>query len=132
MSHPIFVFGIGFPTGARWACSDESITRPLADDKVLAQPLLSKAHRAEAISLKKLLKGDGSWATRKLILGWIIDTLRQTLEIPAYCKETLANILEDLKGRKRVKRQAWQSILGKLRFISIAIPGSAGLFSACN
>ena len=99
-------------------------------DQVLAQPLANEAHRAEAVSLKKLLKGDGSWATRKLILGWIIDTLRQTLEIPAYRKAMLADIFEDLKGRKRVGRKAWQSILGKLRFVSIAIPGSAGLFSA--
>ena len=80
-------------------------------DNVLAQPLPDEAHRAEAVSLKKLLKGDGSWGTQKLILGWIIDTLRQTLEIPAYRKTMLANIFEDLKGRKRVGRKRWQSAL---------------------
>ena len=42
----------------------------------------------------------------------------------------LANLFEDLKGRKRVGRKRWQSILGQLRFVSVAIPGSAGLFSA--
>ena len=99
-------------------------------DDVLAQPLPDESHRAEAVSLKKLLKGDGSWGTRKLILGWIIDTLHQTLEIPAYRKTMLANIFEDLKGRKRVGQKRWQSILGQLRFVSVAIPGSAGLFSA--
>ena len=49
---------------------------------------------------------------------------------PSYRKTMLANIFEDLKGRKRVGRKRWQSILGQLRFVSIAIPGSAGLFSA--
>ena len=44
-------------------------------DAVLSQPASDESHRQEAVSLKKLLKGDGSWATRKLILGWIIDTL---------------------------------------------------------
>ena len=78
-------------------------------DGVLAQPLVDETHRAEAVSLKKLLKGDGSWATRKLILGWIINTLRQTLEIPAYRKAMLAEIFDDLKGQKRVGRKAWQS-----------------------
>ena len=31
-------------------------------------------HRREPISVKKLLKGDCSWSTIKLVLGWIIDT----------------------------------------------------------
>ncbi|MCA1807793.1 MAG: hypothetical protein LC687_08110, partial [Actinobacteria bacterium] len=44
-------------------------------DQVLARPASDEPHRNEAISLKKLLKGDGSWNTRKLILGWIVDTI---------------------------------------------------------
>jgi len=101
-----------------------------AIDKVLAQPALDEPHRQEAVSLKKLLKGDGSWATRKLILGWIVDTIRQTIELPPHRKETLAHIFEDLAGVKRVSAKKWASILGKLRFVSVAIPGSQGLFSA--
>ena len=101
-----------------------------AIDDILAQPQLDEAHRNEAISLKKLLQGDGSWATRKLILGWIIDTLRQTIELPAHRKETLAQIFRDLSQTRRVSRKSWQKILGKLRFVSVAIPGSASLFSA--
>jgi len=101
-----------------------------AVDDVLARPQLDEPHRNEAISLKKLLKGDGSWGTRKVILGWIIDTLRQTLELPPHRKETLATIFTNLSNTKRVSRKAWQSILGKLRFVSTAIPGSASLFSA--
>ena len=53
-------------------------------DEVLATP--EDASRQEAISLKKLKKGDGSWATRKAVLGWILDTSRQTLELPAHRK----------------------------------------------
>jgi hypothetical protein len=34
--------------------------------------------------LKKLLKGDGSWNTQKLILGWIMDTICQTIELPPH------------------------------------------------
>ena len=101
-----------------------------AVDEVLSQPTPDEKHRAEAISLKKLLQGDGSWSTRKLILGWILDTVRQTIELPPHRKETLAKIFEDLKTRRRVSKKTWSSILGKLRFVAIAIPGSAGLFSA--
>jgi hypothetical protein len=45
-------------------------------DEVLARPMPNEG-RSKAVSLKKLLKGDGSWGTRKLILGWIVDTVRQ-------------------------------------------------------
>ena len=101
-----------------------------AIDEVLAQPGPDEAHRNEAVSLKKLLKGDGSWATRKLILGWVIDTVRQTIELPPHRKEALATIFEELATTRRVSNKKWQIILGKLRFVSVAVPGSAGLFSA--
>lgn len=31
--------------------------------------------RQQPISVKKLRKGDACWATRKTILGWVVDTL---------------------------------------------------------
>lgn len=101
-----------------------------AVDEVLATPDVSDTDRNEAVSMKKLLKGDGAWETRKLILGWIVDTVRQTIELPPHRKLALAEIFADLASAKRVSQRKWQSYLGKLRFVSVAIPGSAGLFSA--
>ena len=101
-----------------------------AIDQVLSRPTADETHRNEAISLKKLLQGDGSWNTRKLILGWIVDTIRQTIELPPHRKDTLAQIFEELSQVKRVNAKKWASYLGRLRFVSVAIPGSAGLFSA--
>ena len=102
---------------------------PHAVDRVLASPEVTNDKRLEAISLKKLLRGDGSWATRKVILGWIIDTLRQTIELPAHRKVTLAEIFSELKSTKRVSHKKWERILGKPRFVSAAMPGSTGLIS---
>lgn len=99
-------------------------------DQVLSTPAPDEPHRNEAVSLKKLLKGDGSWCTRKLILGWIVDTIRQTIELPPHRKDTLADIFEEVADTKRISSKKWASILGKLRFVSVAIPGSGGLFSA--
>ena len=101
-----------------------------AIDRVLAMPDVSPLKRNEAVSLKKLLKGDGSWGTRKIILGWILDTVRQTIELPPHRKAELAQLFRDLASRQRVSEKYWQRTLGKLRFLSAAIPGSAGLFSA--
>ena len=99
-------------------------------DKVLARPEVSSEARREAVSLKKIKKGDGSWATRKGMLGWVVDTVRQTLELPPHRKEALAKIFGELKAAKRISAKRWSKILGKLRFVSIAIPGSSGTFSA--
>jgi hypothetical protein len=98
-------------------------------DEVLARPLPDEG-RNEVVSLKKLLKGNGSWGTRKLILGWIVDTVRQTIELPPHRKQLLHDIFTELKGVNRVSAKRWRSILGQLRFVSMAIPGSRGLFSA--
>jgi hypothetical protein len=35
--------------------------------------------RQEPISVKKLLEGDRSWSTIKLVLGWILDTESLTI-----------------------------------------------------
>ena len=101
-----------------------------AIDDILASPNVSVEQRNEALSLKKLLKGEGAWETRKVLLGWIVDAMRQTIELPAHRKLMLATIFSDLAQRNRVSRKSWERILGKLRFVSTAIPGSAGLFGA--
>ena len=50
----------------------------------------------EPISIKKLLKGDGCWGTSKLLLGWLIDTVQQTLELPPHRYDRLCAIFDDL------------------------------------
>ena len=99
--------------------------QPEHSDKIVCS---TEPRHTEAVSLKKLLKGDGSWFTRKEILGWIIDTIRQTLELPSHRKQELVELLSGLQSKKRVAFQEWQKVLGKLRFIAKAIPGSRGLF----
>jgi hypothetical protein len=84
-----------------------------AVDQVLAQPG-TESHRNKAISLKKLRTGDGSWTTRKVVLGWFLDTVRQTMELPAHRKLLLANIFRDLQGQKRISWKTWERYLGQL------------------
>ena len=101
-----------------------------AIDQVLATPEVSDDKRFKALSLKKLKKGDGAWLTRKELLGWVVDALKQTLELPAHRKHELRNIFNKLNGKRRVSRKQWQRLVGKLRFVCAAISGSTGLFSA--
>ena len=85
--------------------------------------------RQEPISTKKLDRGDGSWMTRKEILGWLADFARQTLELPPHRKQEMARLFIDMAGKKRVSEKKWRKFLGKLRFITQGVQGSVGLFS---
>ena len=85
-----------------------------AIDQILARPEVSELKRNEAVSLKKLLKGNSSWSTRKVILGWLLDTIRQTIELPPHRKVELAQLFHDLASRTRVTEKHWLKILGKL------------------
>ena len=55
-----------------------------------------------------LRKGDCSWATIKLVLGWVIDTERMTIHLPPHCVERLAKILVSIPvTQKRTSVKKW-------------------------
>ena len=72
------------------------------DQVVFAQKDADTMHRKEAISEKKLGKGDGGWNQWKEVLGWILDTERKTLELTERCSKRILDIFKDLQGRNRV------------------------------
>lgn len=87
--------------------------------------------RKEPTSVKKLRQGDACWATLKEILGWIIDTKRMTLSLAPRRAERLRHLIyeEFPNHRKRATIKDWHRLLGKLRSMTLALPGSRGLFS---
>jgi hypothetical protein len=88
------------------------------------------ATRKEPSSVKKMLKGDASWSTRKRMLGWDVDTVHLTLNLPPHRIERLREVLQWLKPpRKRLAISKWHRLLGELRSMSPALPGTRGLFS---
>lgn len=87
------------------------------------------SHRREPISLSKLAKGDAKWSTRKVLLGWIIDSVAETIELPEHRRLRLLEIVQNLHNRRRVSIKQWHKALGELRSMVLAIPGGRGLFS---
>jgi hypothetical protein len=60
------------------------------------------------------------------MLGWLLDTKAMTLELPL----PLQAILNSVPcSKKRLTAKKWHKVLGKLRSMSVALPGSRGLFS---
>ena len=85
--------------------------------------------RREPVSLKKLRQGDCTWSTVKLVLGWVIDTVSMTIHLPPHRVERLWEILDSIpKSQKRTSIKKWHKVLGELRSMSIALPGSRNLF----
>ena len=87
-------------------------------------------HRKEPASVKKMLKGDAHWDTHKRILGWDIDSVASTLRLPPHRLERIRDVLSWLlPPQKRISISKWHQVLGELRSMSPALPGTRGLFS---
>ena len=98
-------------------------------DMVFRPNAADEADRREPISESKLAKGEGVWSTYKKILGWAVDTLRQTIELPPNKAALLLDILDTARHQKRISVTACHRLLGQLRSMMLAISGGAGLFS---
>ena len=86
--------------------------------------------RKEPVSVKKLRQGDACWSTQKTILGWDFDTEAETLSLPPHRLARLYSLLAAFPPtRKRAPISEWQQLLGELRSMTAALPGSRGLFS---
>jgi hypothetical protein len=86
--------------------------------------------RKEPASVKKLQQGDAHWSTRKVVLGWDMDTVAGTISLPPHRLDRLYQLLSLVQPpRKRLPIKLWHQLLGELRSMAPALPGSRGLFS---
>ena len=81
----------------------------------------------EPISLKKLCNGDGIWAFRKEILGWIFDGLHRTIELPPGKLQKLREAIKQVLRREHTSITAFQSLIGKLHHACLAIPNGKSM-----
>jgi hypothetical protein len=58
--------------------------------------------RKDVPSLKKFRQEDAYYATRKILLGWIVDSILGILALPAHRYARLLAIFEELQGLRRV------------------------------
>jgi hypothetical protein len=85
-------------------------------------------YRQEPASIKKLLKGDATWATRMFVLGWVLETTTKTIQLLPHRIERLYSILASITpNQRRTSTKKWQQVIGELRSMALAIPGAQGL-----
>ena len=100
----------------------DRVFRPPDDD--------DDAWKKDPNSIKKLLRGDGSLETVKVVLGWVIDTIAGTIELPPHGLERLMELLAAFpQSRQTCPKRELHRLLGELRSMIIAIPGGVGCLS---
>ena len=82
---------------------------------------------AEPISQKKLQEGEGTWACRKEILGWIFDGISRTIELPPTKLSKLRQSIREALKKGHLPVTAYQSLVGKLQHAALGIPAGRGL-----
>ena len=80
--------------------------------------------------MKKMLQEGALWYTRKRLLGWDLNTEVMTLNLPPHRLERLQEVLSWIQPpHKRLPTKLWHQLLGELRSMLPALPGTRGLFS---
>ena len=92
-----------------------------AIESVFPPPDITGSSMGPAISKKKLI-AEGTWETRKEILGWVLDGIARTIELPQAKAATILKELKDTRRSSYVTLARFQKLHGKLQFASIAIP----------
>ena len=89
---------------------------------VFPGPDITGSSMGPAVSKKKLI-ADGTWATWKEILGWLIDGIAHTIELPPDKAAKLLDTLRTLwRTSSTITISELRKIHGKLQFASIALP----------
>ena len=84
--------------------------------------------RQDPASLKKMKQGDSTWATQKILLGWVIDSVRGTIPLPQHRVPHLTTMLQEVEVQRQVSKKRWSKLLGELRSMMLVIPGAEGMF----
>jgi hypothetical protein len=81
----------------------------------------------DPVSLKKLTQGDGLWAVRKELLGWVFDGARRCIELPIDKVEKITAEIHQVTRKASIPRKRFEQLRGKLRHACIGIPAGKGL-----
>jgi hypothetical protein len=85
--------------------------------------------RRHIISTSKMAKGDATWSTQKVVLGWLIDSAAGTLQLLPHKAQRLCELLSEFQANHRTTKRKWRSLLGELRYMATALQGAKYLFT---
>ena len=83
----------------------------------------------DPISEKKLQRGDGRWATTKEILGYQLDGVARTVQLPQGRADDLLKEVRAILKKKRVQLKRFRSIVGRLQHAARILPAARAFFT---
>ena len=81
---------------------------------VFPPPSVTGGSEEDPVAMKKLLQGDGLWDTRKELLGWVFDGVKQCIELPPDKHDRIQSDLHAIRHRTKVPRKDLERLQGKL------------------
>ena len=81
------------------------------------------------MSAKNLLAGEGEWTCVKEVLGWILDTEAEAVNLPDGNIEDLLTLVDISSTQRRMVRKYLEHLVGKLRSMHLAVPGAVAHLS---
>jgi hypothetical protein len=86
----------------------------------------------DPISEKKMLKGDGRWDTQKEILGYLLDGIHRTVQLPPTRAADLLKEIRSILKKQRVPLKRFRSIAGRLQHAARILPSARAFFTPIN
>jgi hypothetical protein len=86
----------------------------------------------DPISEKKLAKGDARWNTTKEILGYELDGIKRTVQLPTAKSEALDKELRKVIRKTRVPLKRFRSLCGRLQHAARILPAAKAFFTPLN
>ena len=99
---------------------------------VFPPPSVTGGTEEDPVAMKKLLQGDGLWATRKELLGWVFDGIKRCIELPPEKHDRIQSELHGIRHRIKTPRKDLERLQGKLRHACIGMPAGRGLLGPIN
>jgi hypothetical protein len=94
---------------------------------VFPPPSVTSHAGEDPVSIKKLKQGDGLWATRKELLGWVFDGAKRCIELPQDKVDKITAEIHRVTRKAAIPRKQFEQLRGKLRHACIGIPAGKGL-----
>jgi hypothetical protein len=86
----------------------------------------------DPISIKKQEKGDGRWDTKKELLGYMLNGIARTVQIPQDQAEDLLKEIRNILRKQRISPKRFRSIAGRLQHAAQILPAAQAFFTPIN
>jgi hypothetical protein len=86
----------------------------------------------DPISEKKLAKGDARWDPTKEILGYWLDGVSRTIQLPPSRAEDLLKEVKNILKKRRVPLKRFRLLAGRLQHAARILPAARAFFTPVN